>query len=81
MRTKNLTGKRYFDFMTNEEQVNYNSIMSIVDKNKEATDSRFSSLMTTRFSNFGEFICSSFIWEATPQGKDYWINVAESHNN
>jgi hypothetical protein len=57
----------WFEFLSEIEQKEY----------KENTKVDWDILMELEEPDFENFITCGFIWEGTPQGKDYWSKISE----
>lgn len=41
------------------------------------TDDQLDYVYNMQFENFASFLSKSFIWDRTPQGFDYWLEVSK----
>ncbi len=63
----NLRGFEYLQFMTTEEAERLK---------RNISQPLFESKMNSFFSDFKTFVRACFLWVRTPEGFDYWANVA-----
>jgi hypothetical protein len=68
------SNSRYFEVLTSEEQHAF--IENLARDPEQLTIDEYMS--QGEFSNGTEFICNAFDWSPTPEGHDYWMNIANS---
>jgi hypothetical protein len=46
-------------------------------KNLASQGKTISDILSSEFHNVSEFVSGNFFWDDTPEGSDYWIDIAE----
>ena len=69
--------KQEFEDKLNELGVREQFVMNVI---KQYSLEGFADLITdiNSFTSFYEFITASFVWDLTPEGWDFWRNIAKS---
>ena len=61
------TGAYWFKFLTDKEQEEF----------KVNCGKYFNRILKHDFNKFSDFIYSSFMWDKTKQGGDYWSKISQ----
>lgn len=64
-----MTGKDHFEKMNKEEQLRFQKNMKY----------RFMPHCKKNFNKFISFLNEAFVWEKTPEGKQYWTEISEKY--
>lgn len=70
--TKKLKGIDYFNFLTLEEKLKFQ-----VNFLKWYHETDIKDYMAEEYTSFFHFMAQAFNWTESPEGKDYWLFIAE----
>lgn len=72
-----MTGTTWFNIMTEQEQNEFIHAYNV----QRPMRGPLRYYLSTHFNNFRGFMSRSFVWDESPQGSEYWVDVLEKYLN